>query len=96
MLFLLMFACLTNKTSTIGWRSPVYIQTFESYGSSEKGCYDKLLLQDMISKGLCAVEVKAKSEEGTSLQTEFVCKSKSYQIEVTYKTLKNRVLCSKK
>ena len=94
MLFLLMFACLSNKTSTLSWRSPVYVETFDAWAETEKGCYDKLLLQDMIRKGLCSLEVKAKSEDGTSLKTEFICKAKSYQVEAVYKTTKDRVLCS--
>ena len=94
MLFLLMFACLSNKTSAISWRNPIYIQSFDAYAASETGCYDKLLLQDMIHKGLCNLEVTAKSEDGTSLKTEFICKATSYEVEAVYKTTKDRVLCS--
>jgi len=93
MLFLLMFACLSNKT-TLALRSPVYIKTFQQTASSEKGCYELLLFQDMVSKGLCTLEVKARSEGGVSLKTEYVCKSTSYQVKAEFKVLKDRVLCS--
>ena len=70
----------------------MYIETFQQTAASEKACYNKLLLQDMIHKGLCSLEVT--SEDKSSVKTQFVCKATSYQIEVVYKTLKDRVLCS--
>ena len=95
MLFLLMFACLSNKTSTLAWRNPIYVETFDAYAKTEKACYDKLLLQDMIRKGSCSLEVTGEGDENkSSVKTQFVCKATSYQIEVVYKTLKDRVLCS--
>jgi len=95
MLFLLMFACLSNKTSTLSWRNPIYVETFDAWAETEKGCYDKLLVKDMIRKGLCSLEVTGEGDENqNSLKTEFICKSKSYEIEAVYKTVKDRVLCS--